>query len=377
MGKEREKLHIAILGTRGVPARYGGFETFAEELSSRLIERGHSVTVYGRKYPDTAPEELISEFNGVQCRYAKTLRFKYFDTPLSSFTAFWDARRDRSIDVILLCNAANSLAAWLAHRPLVINVDGVERRRSKWGLTGKLGYLLGEMASVLFANAIVADARSIARYYYKRFGTKTENIAYGADPKPLESGSTLEEFGLTPGNYLLYVSRLEPENNALGVIQAYSKLDTNIPLVVVGDAPYAVDYRSKLEEAAQSSEVIFTGYQFGDAYRELRTNCKLYIQATEVGGTHPALVEGMAYGNCIIANGVPEHFEVLGGAGLYYQRNDFEQLSSLLGEILSDDERITEFGLLASQRAQKHYNWERIVDQYEELFYRMGKKLQR
>lgn len=183
-------------------------------------------------------------------------------------------------------------------------------------------------------------------------------------------GELLSRFGLEPGRYILYVSRLEPENNALGVVQAYERLAADVPLVVVGDAPYADAYKAKVKAAAPD-RVVFTGFQFGDAYRELRSNCLFYIQATEVGGTHPALVEAMAYGNSIIANDVPEHREVLGDAGLYYNRNNFEDLSDQIERLLRDQGLRKSLGQKAAKRASELYSWEKIVADYENLFFEM------
>jgi glycosyltransferase involved in cell wall biosynthesis len=164
----------------------------------------------------------------------------------------------------------------------------------------------------------------------------------------------------------LYVSRLEPENNALGVLQAYAALKTDMPLVIVGDAPYAAEYIKTLHQAAAPG-VLFTGFQFGQAYQELRSHCYLYIQASEVGGTHPALVEGMAYGNCIVANDVPEHREVLGDCGWYYRKNDFLDLVDKLALLIADPELAQHLGKLAAERARQCYDWERVVDAYEKL----------
>jgi glycosyltransferase involved in cell wall biosynthesis len=367
-------LKVAILGTRGIPARYGGFETFAEQLGIRLAARGHDVTVYARRAFGAAYAGPAS-FQGVKIEAAPTIMHKYLETPLHALTSFLHLRR-RKCDVVLLCNAANSPFAWIARLrglPLVINVDGIERRRSKWNMLGRAWYRLGEWCSVRFADCLVADAKVIARYYEKTYGCQAEIIAYGAQPRPREPGATLAEFSLQKDNYILYVSRLEPENNALGVIQAYARLNTTLPLVIVGDAPYAKEYIAALKKSA-GARVIFTGYQFGESYWELCSNCLLYVQATEVGGTHPALVENMACGNCIVANATPEHFETLGGAGVYYWRNDFQNLSERLGALLSDREAVQSYRALARARAGRLYDWEKICGQYEEAFRRMAAK---
>ena len=365
--KNKKPFHIAILGTRGVPASYGGFETFAEELSLRLVREGTKVTVYNR-HPFGKSVKL-DDFNGVKRISTGTIFHKYLETPLHSLSSFIDVLFYRKYDAIILCNAANAPFAWLGRLkgiPVYTNVDGIERKRAKWNFLGRLWYMIGEACSVLFSTKIICDAEVINEYYKKTYKTSGAVIAYGAEVKENLTIKTLQKFNLTERNYIFYLSRLEPENNALGVIEAYVKLKTDVPLVIVGDAPYADEYKEKLRAAANQN-VIFTGYQFGDAYHELRNNCLFYIQATEVGGTHPALVEGMAYGNCIIANGTPENLEVLGDAGLFYKKNDFDELSKIMKELLFDTEQVKSWSVKAKKRAKKHYSWDIVVKQYKEL----------
>jgi glycosyltransferase involved in cell wall biosynthesis len=255
---------------------------------------------------------------------------------------------------------------------VLINVDGIERKRAKWSAVGRLWYRLGELCSVLFASKVVADAEVIASYYKERFRTEALVIGYGAEPQPIAPGEVLNRYGLLAGQYILYVSRFEPENNALLTINGYKESGITLPLVMVGDAPYAEAYKQQLRAAAVGANVIFTGYQFGSAYRELRTNCRLYIQATEVGGTHPALVEAMAYGNVILANDCPEHREVLQDCGLYYDFNDQFDLAEKLRQLIHDLAMSTELSRRAATRARQHYSWERITDLYEEALLGFG-----
>lgn len=367
-------LRIALMGTRGIPARYGGFETFAEQLSARLVARGHQVTVYSRcgffdRYG------ALEEYRGVRRRQVPTIFHKYLETPLSGLTTFIDALF-QNYDGILLCNAANSPFApilKLKRRPLLINVDGIERDRAKWNKLGKAWYLLGERASVLLATRLVSDADVIADYYRESYGCDSEVIPYGVHPVVRQPGEALAKFGLRPKGYVLYVSRLEPENNALGLIQAYNKLNTDMPLVIVGDAPYAHEYKEQLRATA-SKNVIFTGFQFGEAYEEFQSNCYCYVQATEVGGTHPALVESMSYGNCVIANGTPENLEVIGDAALSYSKNNFEQLSEILSSVMSNPTLVKEYGERARQRALSNYSWDAVVSRYETLLASLVKR---
>ncbi len=372
MTREKKPLRIAILGTRGIPASYGGFETFAEELATRLAARGHDVTVFGRrKFFESDRRE---EYSGVRLRNAPTVFWKYLETPLQGLTSFLFIKKNE-FDAVLFCNAANSPFSWILRLkgiPSAVNVDGIERNRAKWNSIGKAWYHLGEWCSVRFPSAVIADAKVIQEYYFKKYGHNAVVIPYGASAVRRPPGGTLERFKLTPRGYILYVSRLEPENNALGVVQAFSKVQTSMRLVVVGDAPYAKGYISRVKEAADE-RVVFTGFQFGAAYQELQSSCYAYIQATEVGGTHPALVEAMAYGNCIVANGTPENIEVLGEGGLFYPQNDFEALSRILGDLLKSPGIAVEQGERAKKRARDNYDWEKVTDQYEELMGRLTK----
>jgi len=163
------------------------------------------------------------------------------------------------------------------------------------------------------------------------------------------------------------VSRLEPENNAHRVIEAFEKVKTDKNLVIVGDAPYNQEYIAKLK-ATRDKRIIFTGYVFGRGYRQFQTHAYCYIQATEVGGTHPALVEAMGFANCILANDVPEHREVLGDAGIFFDVEDPEDLAKKLQRVLDQPELVERYRERARRRAAEKYSWDSITDAYEKLF---------
>ncbi len=364
-------MRIAILGTRGVPAAYSGFETFAEELGARLVARGHHVTVYGRSH--VAPAGL-SEHRGMHLRILPTIRHKYLDTVAHTALSVIDVL-PRRFDVVLICNIANApfaLVPRLTGAKVALNVDGFDWERQKWGVAGRSYYRMCAWLAPKLPVALVSDARVIARWYREHYGKATTFIPYGSDPRVLPSGETLARLALTPGEYLLYVARLEPENGAHVVMDAYAAAGLNLPLVVVGDAPYATEYKASLRErAARTPGILMTGFIFGDGYAELQSNAALYVQATEVGGTHPALVEAMGRGAAIVANDVPEHREVLGDAGDYYARNDAADLARALRTLVADPVRRTAMGQAAAERARVHYSWDHVTDEYERLFERM------
>ncbi len=361
-------MKIAILGTRGIPANYGGFETFAEQLGTRLAARGHEITVYGRKHYSTTGART---HHGVNLVILPTIRHKYFDTVVHSFLSVIHAST-KKYDVILICNAANSIFAFIPRlfgTSTLVNVDGLERKRKKWNWIGRTYYLISEQLSTFLPTAIVTDAQVIQDYYATRYKKESAMIAYGAEVARRAAPEKLFRFGLRPNQYVLYVSRLEPENNAHLVIEAYQKVRTNLPLVIVGGAPYAEEYIARLK-STKDRRVKFLGFVFGEDYRALQQNAYCYVHATEVGGTHPALIEAMGAGNCALTLRTPENLEVLGEAGIVYDSVD--DLTHQLQRVINDPSMIGEYRRRAMARVMQFYNWEQITDQYEGLLARLA-----
>ena len=222
------------MGFRGIPARYGGFETFIEELAPRLVERGHEVAVYGRS-------NIIKKYKtgcyykGVRLVILPTISHKYLDTVVHTFISVIHCSFHK-YDIILMLNAANSPFAFiprLTGKGVVLNVDGIERLRKKWNHIGKLYYRIGEYFATKFPNVIVSDAEVIREYYLETYKKESVMIPYGANTHEINSEDVLKYFNLEHNNYFLYVSRLEPENNAHIVIEAFKKVKTKKKLVIV------------------------------------------------------------------------------------------------------------------------------------------------
>jgi glycosyltransferase involved in cell wall biosynthesis len=362
-------MRIAILGTRGIPANYGGFETFAEHLSTRLVARGHEVTVYCRAHY-VSPREL--EFQGVKLKVLPTIKHKYFDTIVHSFLSALHAVPQR-YDAALICNAANAPFASilrLAGTPVALNVDGLEHKRKKWNAIARRYYLMAERLATILPTETVTDARVIQDYYLARYRAQSTMIAYGAEverrPDPL-----VRRWRVEPNRYVLYVSRLEPENNAHLVIEAFKRVRTAHKLLIVGDAPYAREYINDLKaRARRDRRIVFTGFVFGRDYRALQQNAYCYIHATEVGGTHPALLEAMGFGNCVLTLAAPENMEAIGDAGIAY--TDENDLAEKLQRVLRDGSLVQSYRNRAQARVLEYYDWDYVVDQYERLFAKMA-----
>ena len=371
LAERRDIMRLALLGTRGVPARYGGFETFAEEISARLVERGHQVTVYCRETLD-APE-----YRGIQLRYLPPIRHKYFETVAHTGLSTIDCLF-RRFAVALYCNAATALfTMWprLLGTPTALNVDGLERHRKKWNQLAKTWYLLSEWMATWSCSRVVTDAENIRDYYTQRYGKDSTFIPYGAETGKVQEMSTLAALGLEPGKYVLYVSRLEPENNALLVRQAFEKVRTDYKLALIGDAPYAPEYIRQVKDT-RDPRILIPGAIYGDGYKQLQSHCAVYVQATEVGGTHPALVEAMGRGALVLYLNTAENSEAAGSDAIAFEAcEEASAEDDLVKKLqwavdLPAAER-TVWGCRAMRRIEKLYSWNAVTDQYENLFRRL------
>lgn len=260
-----------------------------------------------------------------------------------------------------------------AEIPVALHVDGVERRRAKWGLFGRAVYALSERLATSLPDALITDARVIQEYFLDRWSTTTTVITYGVDPVPEPPGEALSALGIEPQRYFLYVSRFEPENNPHQVVEAYRGVDGDFSLVMVGDAPYAGDFIRDFTAGADP-RVIFPGSIYGRGYRELLSNASAYVHATEVGGTHPALVEAMGYGNCVVVNDTPENREVASTTGIFFRAAEPETLTQVLDHLRLDPARATQLGALSQRRATEEFSWDVVVDEYLRLFDRLHRQ---
>jgi len=358
--------HVALMGSRGVPGRYGGYETLMEELGVRLVERGFRVTVYCRSH--VTPAEP-ARYRGMERVVLPTLRTKHLDTPAHTLLSCLDART-RGFDAALMVNSANALFVPLlqaAGIPVALHVDGIEHRRAKWGPLGRAVYAASERLACVLPDVMITDAEVIERHYLALYRAASVPITYGVDPRPPRETGVLARLGLEPRRYFLYVSRFEPENNPHRVVEAYRHVPGDLPLVMVGGAPYAERFIRSFTAGADR-RVLFPGAIYGEGYRELLSAARAYIHATEVGGTHPALVEAMGYGNCLIVHQTPENCEVAGPVGLYFEATEPRSLARCLQRVLEDPEEARERGRAAARRAATLYSWERVADQYAELF---------
>jgi glycosyltransferase involved in cell wall biosynthesis len=365
-------MRIALLGTRGVPASYSGFETCVEELGQRLVKRGHEVTAYCRTHHITYSDKY---YKGMRLVKLPTITNKYLDTIVHTWLSSMHALT-QGFDICLYFIAGNSPVSWMPRvtgAKTILNVDGLDWRREKWRYFAKKYIQFSEYLATKLPNAFLTDSHVVQANYSKRFGISPPYIPYGSEIEIVPPGDTLARFGLEPSKYVLFVGRLVPENCVHHLVSAFRQTETQLKCVIVGDAPYVESYKSCLRSlAGDDQRIIFTGYVFGKGYHELGSNAYIFVETSGVGGTHPALVEAMAFGNCVLVHNTPENLETVGDDGLAYNgRIGGDNLAGVLQDLLSKPDLVEQYRRKARQRASTYYSWERVTDAYERLFLKL------
>jgi glycosyltransferase involved in cell wall biosynthesis len=363
-------MKIAILGTRGIPASYSGFETAVEQLASRLSDRGHEVVVYCRPH---VVDRKLAEYKGAELVHLRTIQNKYLDTFVHTFRSAIHAAHKTRPDVALFFIAGNSPLCLITRRgeiPAVINIDGLDSDRGKWPALAKAYLRFAESRAPRWADRAITDSHAVAEVYERRYGTRIGVVPYGVEDPGFDGTETLERIGLEPGKYVLFVGRLEPENNPHLLVEAFSRIGAErsrgMKLAVVGGAPYASDYIRQVWRTADP-RVVFPGYVFGRGYWELQRHAYLFCAPTEVGGTHPVILEAMAAGNCVLVNDHRPNVETVGDAGIYFRgRAGVDDLVAQLDRLLNDPALVERYRHRALRRA-KSYSWDAVTDEYERL----------
>lgn len=354
-------LSIAMIGTRGVPAAYGGFETAVEEIGRRLVERGHEVSVYSRG------GDADRSYLGMRRVRLPALQFKQLET--LSHTALSVVHAGvRTPDVAFVFNAANSpfLPALRARGvPTALHMDGLEWRRAKWGRAGRGYYRWAEQYGVRWADRLIADAPGIADYYQHEFGVATELLRYGAPLLSDLPDAQLEPYGLSPGGFHLVVARFEPENHVLEIVRGYRASSSTVPLAVVGAAPYAAAYTQAIERAAEGDPRIrLLGPVYDqEVLDQMYFHALTYLHGHSVGGTNPSLLRAIGAGTPVVAHDNVFNREVLGSQGWYFAGS--ADIAPALAEAESDTDRLRDRAAAMRQRAELDFTWEGVTDGYE------------
>lgn len=358
-------MKVALIGDRGIPARYSGFSTLVEELALGLV-RDHDmdVTVYCRNsyYEDRAPD-----FQGVRRVFLPSPGGKSFESIIHSNLAMLHAAT-QGFDAVLVVDPGNGpfiLPLKARGTPVAIHTDGLGWQRKKWNHLQQRYYRWSEKVSARLADGLVTDSRAMQAYYRDQYAATSTFIPYSGDVGDAPSDAAPAKHGVSPGDYYLVVARLEPDNNVDLIIREYRAAGLDRPLVVVGGSPYASDY-ARAVMAESDGQVRCIGGVFESAeLNGLYKHAFAYLHGHGVGGTNPSLLRAMNAGAPCVALDIIFHREVLGDVGLFFPAEP-GRLSALLRQI--DSQPMGERGVAAQARERRLYRWDAVVEGYARLF---------
>lgn len=365
-------MRIAFLGSRGVPARYSGFEVVVEQLGSRLAERGHSVSVYNRYPRFDLPSGC---YKGMRVYVLPTIPTKNLDTITHTALSALHALT-KSYDVIYLCGVGNAIIGGflrLLGLKVVINVDGADYSRAKWGSFARFWLHMSERWATKFAHCLIADNREIVARYQREYGSTPLYLSYGSIQREtkIEEGE-LARWNLQPRQYILFVSRLSPENQADLLLKAYARYKGPMKLVICGGANYEKAYYRQLQTLA-GDRVIFTGPRYGDSYLELSQNALFFVMPADIEATRLVLLDQMGMGSAILYRDCLATREVVGDCAEAFETDDPEAaLAAKIEYLTAHPDYCADLGRRALNRAKEHFSWDLVVNQYEELFAKLG-----
>jgi glycosyltransferase involved in cell wall biosynthesis len=365
---DKPKVRVALIGIRGLPAQYGGSETAAQEIYPRLAARGHAAVVYCRRHSVDPAQQW---YEGVRTVVLPSVNTKALDTITATFLALLDVVVHDRADIIHIHGIGNAVLFPLFRacgKRVVTAVDGMDWTRAKWNRAERAYLRLALYLAVKWADDVYVDSLEAQRLCRALYGRTFPLIAYGTQIRCGAGTEALSRHGLEPEKYLLFVGRLIPEKGVHHLIAAYRQVETDFPLVIVGDNPYHPEYVQQLKDAADE-RVLFVGTEFGEAFWQLCANCYVYVQPSEVEGTSPVVLSAMGCGRCVVVNGIQENVDTIGEAGLAFYRNDVDDLAGLLRELLANPAWVRHLGAAAQAWARELYDWDRITDQHEELFW--------
>jgi glycosyltransferase involved in cell wall biosynthesis len=358
---------IAIIGVKGYPYVYGGFETFAREVAERLSNK-HEIHIYCHK---SLFKERPKEVNGIHLHYLPAIEMKSFTQLTHSFLSTVHALF-QGYDLMLYVNPANGpfgLLCRLVGLKCILNTDGVEWERPKWKGLGATYFYWASRMGTWFFNRLVSDSDEMARIYKKLFQAESAIIAYGANVKHSKDPSLIQKHGIAAGDYYLIVGRLIPDNNADVIVEGFLASESKRKLVIVGDVPFSDTYATSIKQMA-SDNIVFTGYVTDqDELMELYANAYCYFHGHEFGGTNPALLKALAYGCCVLALDTPFSREVLlnNEHGFYFFKSP-ESVAQSIDYADDNEEEVAAFRDRSRRRIESNYTWEKIADQYDKLF---------
>lgn len=362
---------MAAFGFRSVPPREGcaGADKFAEELFTRLVEKGYEVNAYNRLYP--GQERGADSYRGVNLIYISTTGRKGFDTLLHSMKSTWHIIRHNTGDIVHVQNGGNSIWALflrLAGKKVFISQDGIDWKRDKWPWYGKLYLVISSYLTAYLPNRVIFDNEFVRRIFEERFKKKFDFIPFGSEVTTNHDQSdVLERLGLAPGEYYLFVGRFIPDKGLQYLIPAFEATDIKKKLVLVGGSPNPSSFEQELM-STKDDRIVFPGFIYGADANALMKNAYAYIQPSDVEGLSPVILENMGLGTPIICSDIQENLYVVGDTAMTFAKGDTDDLTCVLKEADNNPDQLRQNATKAKERADRMFSWDAVTEQHIELF---------
>ena len=369
--RDTQSEEIAVIGIRGIPANYGGLETCAEHITKIWADQGHPVLVYCRRerYP-----VKIERIGGVRLKYTSSIQSKNLGTLSHTLVSVLDLLMfERKVRVVHLYNTGNGIFAPLLklfRKRVIVSGDGLEWKRDKWNAVAKLVHRIGERMAMKFADKVVVDNEEVRKYYVNKYQQNPTLITYGAkmiQSDPPRAAEVLARYGLEAKKYFLFVGRLVPEKGVHELVKAYKRINTEYPLVIVGDDLNTSPYRNELLRQ-QSDKTRFLGFVYGQDYEQLLVNARLYVSASRLEGTSPSLLAAMGARVCSLVNGIEENRATADGGALMFAKDNYEHLRQRWQQLVDEPEMIEEWAEKGRLHVVDRYRWDVVANEYLSIF---------
>jgi glycosyltransferase involved in cell wall biosynthesis len=359
-------MKIAILGTKGIPATWGGIERHVEELATRFVNMGHEVTVYCRPYYTTTNDQY---YKGIRIKKIPTIGLKNYDAITHTFLSTIHLL-GHEYDIVhyhAIGPATMSILPRLVGKKTVATVHGLDWQREKWGRRARYYLKFGERAAVWFPHSTIAVSRFLKEYLETKYHRPVNYIPSATSEPVILPPNEIRAYGLQGGDYLLFVARLVPEKGCHFLIEAFKGVKTDKKLVIAGGSSHSDEYVKKLQEASDD-RVIFTGYVYGDVLHELYSNAYCYVHPSTIEGLPITLLEAIAYGRCVVSSDIPACLEVVKENGIIFQSKNVEDLRRALQQAIDDQKLVEDLGERAHEMGVAEYSYDSIAAKTVKLY---------
>jgi glycosyltransferase involved in cell wall biosynthesis len=360
-------MRIAYIAVKGMPIG-GGVEKVTEELGSRMVARGHAVTVYSSRDYGTSD----GTYKGMRIKTVPSVNVKAFHKLSICWHATLDVMRHCSADLVHVHAVGPSLFSIFPRMkgiPTVVQTHGLEWKRDKWGPIGKTFLRLSDYSVAYFPSRATSVSKVQKTYYESRFGREVIYIPNGVSPVERRPPQWILEQGLAPERYILFAARLVPEKGAHFLIEAFRGVKTDMKLVIAGDAAHAEPYKARLRSlAGDDGRILFPGFVTGAPLEELFSNAYLFCLPSTLEGLPLALLEAMNYGNCCLSSDIPENLEAVEDHGYKFRNRDACHLRSVLADLIEHPQKVHEKKRPALEHVWRNYSWDNVTDQMEALY---------